>query len=86
MANYTFATSPLQEAALVRHVAQVNEQRRGTGQPPFADTQAFITSRVVELLTPIIADFAEEEAQNVKRAYLAAGLSTKAQVKTDLGL
>jgi hypothetical protein len=87
MAEYVFATDPLQELALTDNVQYViNPSRIAEGLPPYPDNQAYVTSVTSLILGPMVADYQSRDRQTVMEAYTGADLDVQAQVRTDLDL
>jgi hypothetical protein len=89
MAQYTFDTTAIEDAALTSKRLAVNAERAALDPPqaPFPDNQSFVTVSVRStLLKPMVEAFIEQRLQIVADAYRQATNVQRQQVDTALGL
>jgi hypothetical protein len=89
MAQYTFDTTAIEDAALTSKRNAVNAERAALTPPqaPFPDNQSFVTVSVrTTLLKPMVEAFIEQRLQIVADAYRQATNAQRQQVDTALGL
>lgn len=87
MADYTFTTTAVEEAALTDKRLLVNVERVAAGQAEFPTNQSFVTVTVREtLMKPMVAAYIERRLQQVADAYRTATAVQRSQVDSALGL
>jgi len=87
MTDYTITTTAEQETALTKTVAKVNAERAAETPPKAAITNTQYVDKITKsTFDSYVSQTDEEDRVSVKDAFKNADASTKAQIKTLLGL
>lgn len=86
MANYSFNTTAAQENILTAIRDNVNIERVAAELPPFADNNAMVLARMVEMVQSWKRHLEALDLVRVQEAYHAASNATQNQVRTTLGV
>jgi hypothetical protein len=82
----TFNTTAAQDVKLAKILAQVNAQRAGLSQAPFATVDLWLRDEVISLVMSRLFTQEELEGATRKQAYAAATAGIKAQIDVLLGI
>ena len=89
MADYSFSTNAIQEAAISDRRLSVNAERAANNPPlpPFDDNAAFVDDTIrSQILGPVVQGFIEKRLQQVANAYRTGSTAQRQAVDQALGL